>query len=417
MHVGDSGETRDNVRGVHDVDGGDQLEDMLHAVKDQFDDNPSMLESLLSDSEKPLYEGCTKYTRLSAILKLYNLKAGHGWTDTSFNMLLELVKDMLPKDNVLPDVSRTHHESLESCPICKALRYKKREGAVPAKVLWYFPIVPSFKRWFSKAEDAKKLTWHFDSRVDDGMLRHLADSPQWRFIDGKFPKFANEKHNLRLALSTDKFNPFSSLSSTYSTWPVMLVTYNLPPSLCMKRRFMFLSLLFQGSKQPGNDIDVYLTPLIDDLIMLWEEGVEVFNAHRNEKFNLKAMLFCTIQDFPAYGNLSGYTVKGEITRPIGTEDYKGTWLKASRKHDYSVHCQFLPPNHPYRRRKNVFYGKQEFKGQPKVILGEKVFDKVKNIEITFGKKHKSTLSMKGLKKVFISLAASLLETSFSETFT
>ncbi|XP_021755964.1 uncharacterized protein LOC110721140 [Chenopodium quinoa] len=340
-------------------------------------------------------------------------------------MLLELVKDMLPKDNVLPDSTyeakkslsliglpyekihacpndcvlyRNQYESLESCPICEASRYKKRDGAVPAKVLWYFPIVPRFKRWFSKAEDAKKLTGHFDSRFDDGMLRHPVDSPQWRFIEGKFPDFAQEKSNLRLALSTDGFNPFGSLSSTYSTWPVMLVTYNLPPSLCMKRRYMFLSLLIQGPKQPGNDIDVYLTPLIDDLIMLWEEGVEVFDAYRNENFNLKAMLFCTIQDFPAYGNLSGYTVKGKTACPIGMEDCKRTWLNASKKHVYPVHRQFLPPNHPYRRRKNVFNGKQEFKGRSKVILGEEIFDKVKNIDITFGKKHKSALSTQGFKK-------------------
>ena len=88
------------------------------------------------------------------------------------------------------------------------------------------------------------------------MLRHPADSPQWRFIDGEFPEFAKEKRNLRLALSTDGFNPFGSLSSTYSTWPVVLITYNLPPALCMKRRYMMLSLLISGPRQPGNDIDV-----------------------------------------------------------------------------------------------------------------------------------------------------------------
>ncbi|CAM8877535.1 unnamed protein product [Rhodiola kirilowii] len=33
----------------------------------------------------------------------------------------------------------------------------------------------------------------------------------------------------------------------------------------MKRRYMMLSLLISGPRQPGNDIDVYLAPLIDDL--------------------------------------------------------------------------------------------------------------------------------------------------------
>jgi len=31
-----------------------------------------------------------------------------------------------------------------------------------------------------------------------------------------------------------------------------------------------------GLKQPGNDIDVYLKPLVDDLVLLWKE--EVFHV-------------------------------------------------------------------------------------------------------------------------------------------
>ena len=38
--------------------------------------------------------------------------------------------------------------------------------------------------------------------------------------------------------------------------------------------------------------------------------LDVFDAYSGEQFNMRAMLFCTINDFPAYGHLSGYTVKG-----------------------------------------------------------------------------------------------------------
>ncbi|KAL9674273.1 hypothetical protein QQ045_030544 [Rhodiola kirilowii] len=40
----------------------------------------------------------------------------------------------------------------------------------------------------------------------------------------------------------------------------------------MKRRYMMLSLLISGPWQPGNDTDVYLAPLTDDLKLLWDEG-------------------------------------------------------------------------------------------------------------------------------------------------
>jgi hypothetical protein len=114
-----------------------------------------------------------------------------------------------------------------------------------------------------------------------------------------------------LALSTDGMNPhgFESISNTI--WPVILVIYNLPPWLCMKRKFMMLSMLISGPYQPGNDIDVYLAPLIVDLKHLWKTGVEVYDGYKKENFNLRVMLFGTIIDFPAYGNLSGYSVNGQ----------------------------------------------------------------------------------------------------------
>ena len=62
----------------------------------------------------------------------------------------------------------------------------------------------------------------------------------------------------------------------------MLVIYNLPPWLCMKRKFVMLTLLISGPKQPGNDIDVYLAPLIDDLSTMWYEGVDAYDAYRKE---------------------------------------------------------------------------------------------------------------------------------------
>ena len=126
--------------------------------------------------------------------------------------------------------------------------------------------------------------------------------------------------NLRLRLCTDGMNPFGTLSTQHSTWPVLLVIYNLPLWMCMKRKYMMLSLLITGPRQPRNDIDVYLEPLVDDLRRLWDEGVSVFDAHKNEMFTLHVALMWTINDFPAYGNLSGYKNKGHKACPICIDD-------------------------------------------------------------------------------------------------
>ncbi|XP_074297920.1 uncharacterized protein LOC141628719 [Silene latifolia] len=400
---------------------------MMNQFEKIVDNDPNIVGELLSDLEKPLYTGCIKYNKLSALLNLYNLKVGHSWTDQSFTALLELLMDILLPDNVLPNntyeakkilctmglrYEKIHacpndcilyldeFESLKICPECNVSRYKKKEG-VPANVLWYFLIIPMFKRMYSNPEVAEKLTWHkFGRKKDDGLLRHPADSPQWRFIDGKFLDFGKEERNLCLQFSTDGMNPFRSPSSSHSTWPVMLVTYNLPPSLCMKRKFIMLSMIISGPKQPENDIDVYLKPLIDDSKLLWEKGVEVFDASRNEMFNLRAMLFCTIQYYPAYGNLSGYSVKQECGCCICEDGWKGKWLTSSRKMVYYDHRLFLPDDHEYRRLIKAFNGEQNFETRPKVFSSEEVFEKVKDIKITFGKSqvNKRGVPKKGYKK-------------------
>ena len=39
-------------------------------------------------------------------------------------------------------------------------------------------------------------------------------------------------------------------------------------------------IAISGPRQSKNDIDIYLVPIIEDLKIMWEEAVEVFNAYR-----------------------------------------------------------------------------------------------------------------------------------------
>jgi hypothetical protein len=46
-------------------------------------------------------------------------------------------------------------------------------------------------------------------------------------------------------------------------------------------------VLIQGPKQPFKDIDVYLRPLVDELLLLWrEKGVCVWDEYKQESINL-----------------------------------------------------------------------------------------------------------------------------------
>jgi len=48
----------------------------------------------------------------------------------------------------------------------------------------------------------------------------------------------------------------------------------------------------------------------------FKKKIDVYDSYSQEFFCLRAMLFCTLNDFPAYGNLSGYNVKGHFACPI-----------------------------------------------------------------------------------------------------
>ena len=66
-----------------------------------------------------------------------------------------------------------------------------------------------------------------------------------------------------------------------------------------------MPLLIQGPKQPGNDIDVLLELVIDELLQMWETGVkDVWDDYKKEHVTVKAVLIATITDLPGRGSLS-----------------------------------------------------------------------------------------------------------------
>ncbi|RDX98635.1 hypothetical protein CR513_18424, partial [Mucuna pruriens] len=40
---------------------------------------------------------------------------------------------------------------------------------------------------------------------------------------------------------------------------------------------------------PGNDINVYLSPLVEELSMLWYEDIDVFDRYNNQNFKMRGI--------------------------------------------------------------------------------------------------------------------------------
>ena len=84
------------------------------------------------------------------------------------------------------------------------------------------------------------------------------------------------------------------------------------------------------------DIDVFLQPLIKELLQLWN-GVDAFDAYTRTQFKLQRALHWTINDFPAYANLSGWSTKGRFACPSCAKGTHAVWLENGRKFCYMGH--------------------------------------------------------------------------------
>ncbi|GKA96072.1 hypothetical protein Tco_0818167 [Tanacetum coccineum] len=265
--------------------------EMVNATKDNFDvDDLVKFQELLLDVEKPLYEGCIDFTKFSAIVKLLNLKGKYEASDKFFTELLGLIKKMLPAGNEMKN-----DKDLTACRTCRTSRWK-----VDNKTKKVYENIPA------KA---------------------------WRTIDEKFPEIAKDTRNLRLGISADGVD-INTRHRYHSVWPVLTVIYNLPPWLCMKRKFINLSVLISGYL--GNDIDVFLEPLVDDLHTLFETGVDTYDASTEDNFNLRAVVLWIINDYPALGTLYGCLYSGFKGCVVCGKDTNCVKVSASSKQKKNV---------------------------------------------------------------------------------
>ncbi|XP_057756273.1 uncharacterized protein LOC130975498 [Arachis stenosperma] len=355
---------------------------------------------LLSDGEQELYPGCSKYSKLSFLVKLYHIKCMCGVSDKAMTMILDLLRDAfeqakLPKTvyearktirklgieyakiDACPNdcmLYRGDDANLTRCKKCGCSRWKqktkkgsilrlnvpvKRNGKlIAAKTLRYFPLIPRLQRLFMCSKTSSDMLWHKQASNNDGFLRHPRDAEAWKKFDAKYTNFSADPRNVRLALASDGFNPFGNMSTKYSIWPVILIPYNLPPWICMKQTSFILSTLIPGPKMPGNDIDVYLQPLIDELKQLWD-GIETYDAKEGNTFKMCAALMWTISDFPGLGNLSGWNTHSGLACPTCNLDAKPHRLKDSQKWCFMGHRRFLNQGHKYRLDRNRFDGRSK----------------------------------------------------------
>nr|XP_017253925.1 PREDICTED: uncharacterized protein LOC108223955 [Daucus carota subsp. sativus] len=345
---------------------------------------------LVNDASEPIYPNNKDYTTLSFVNKLLHFKNKHYCSNNGFDELLCLIGSVLPSGHKLPgsyyevrkmisglnmgyekidacenDCMLFYKENINKthCDICYTSRYKEQKDPqkkkIPRKILRYFPLTPRLQRLFMAEKTAECMRWHHNRVVVEGQLSHPADGDEWKQFDSRFPRFSKEIRNVRLGLSTDGFDPFRDAHAReYTVWPVVIVVYNLPPSMCTKAPYMFMPLLIPGPNDPTKDLHVYLRPPIDELKLLWNTGAETYDRFSPSNFMMRAALMWTISDFPALSMLNGWSSKGKLSCPVCLGEVKATQLKHGGKPSfYGTARYFLEPDDPLRR--STRFGRNE----------------------------------------------------------
>ena len=279
------------------------------------DDNPHELEDALQE----LYGGA-KSSILAATILIMTLCTIHGVSNKFADQLFALISlHLLPGENHLP---KNYHAAKSlirklglnyntihaceggcvlfigpyvHCPKCNKPRYKDSEKKKrPCKVLRHFPLIPRLKRMFRSPVISELMVWHSKNKSTDGMVRHPCDSKAWQHIHNNVdPTFGEDVRNVHMGLAVDGVNPFKQQRSTWSTWPVMLLNYNIPPWLTTKKFFVMLALLIPGKQSVTSQyFDVYLAPLVEELQQLWN-GVLAYDVLKEigfRTFRLRAIL-------------------------------------------------------------------------------------------------------------------------------
>ena len=153
----------------------------------------------------------------------------------------------------------------------------------------------------------------------------------------------------------------------------------------MKQHYFFMSLLIPGPKGPGNDIDVFLRPLIDELKDLWEIVVYTYDTSTQENFQMRVAIMWTINDFPAYAYTSSWSTQGHLACPCCAMRLSIAGYQTVKRHVIWIIIDFIQwtINGNYRRHSLMI---RERKGAPKRLFGDDVLKQINGLPLViFGK--------------------------------
>jgi hypothetical protein len=124
-------------------------------------------------------------------------------------------------------------------------------------------------------------------------------------------KFFSDDHDVAFGLSADGVLVHGKQKRCHgakTTWPLILINYNLPPEICthLENPNVISLGTIPGPQQP-KDFNSFLYPLVEEFLEL-AEGVSVYDTTSEAMFDLHAYIITAFGDIPAISKLM--SIKG-----------------------------------------------------------------------------------------------------------
>ena len=137
-------------------------------------------------------------------------------------------------------------------------------------------------------------------------MADVYDGSNWKefmYVDGE--PFLAKPRNYGFMLNVDWFQPFKH--SPYSVGAIYLVLLNLSRSVRLKKENIFIVGIIPGPHEPSLSINTYLKPLVDELEVLWKDGICLKSAASplfSERY--RCALLCVACDITASRKVGGF---------------------------------------------------------------------------------------------------------------
>ena len=172
----------------------------------------------------------------------------------------------------------------------------------PIKLYCYKPLKESLQDLIKRKDFEDECEMWRDRKISNDILCDIYDGAIWKDFNSKYDFFSKPK-NYGFIVNLDWFAPYKHVRNV-SVGAIYLVIANLPRSKrFLRKNVILVGLIPNMQKEPRTN--TFLKPLVDDLLIAWNDGFELISCDGLMNIH-KAVLLCVGCDIPAARKLCGF---------------------------------------------------------------------------------------------------------------